>query len=243
VPHYRADKAIEKVREGQHSGHSGGVVTDANVNQGGEAGTTSLSLLERARARDQAAWSRLVDLYGPLLHRWCLGAGLQPADAADVTQEVFAVVARSIDGFRHDRPGDTFRGWLYSITRNKIRDRLRKAETPGIGGTDAQRRLASVPAEDADPEPPADPEGERALYMQAIEMIRGEFEPMSWQAFWKVTVDGRSAADVAAELGMSRNAVYLARSRILGRLREEFNGLVNPDAGAAASARPEETGQ
>jgi RNA polymerase sigma factor (sigma-70 family) len=150
VPHYRADKAVKNDREGQHSGEPGGVVTDANVNQGGEAGTTSLSLLERARARDQAAWSRLVDLYGPLLHRWCLGAGLQPADAADVTQEVFAVVARSIDGFRHDRPGDTFRGWLYSITRNKIRDRLRKGEPAGAGGSDAQRRLASVSAE-ADP--------------------------------------------------------------------------------------------
>jgi RNA polymerase sigma-70 factor (ECF subfamily) len=152
------------------------------------------------------------------------------------------VVARSIDGFRHDRPGDTFRGWLYSITRNKIRDRLRKAEAPGVGGTDAQLRLAALPAEDADPESPADPEGERALYMQAIEMIRGEFEPKSWQAFWRVTVDGRSAADVAAELGMSRNAVYLARSRILGRLREEFQGLINPGAGAAAPTPPEETG-
>jgi len=218
-------------------------VTDPNVNPQGEASTTSLSLLERARAHDQAAWARLVDLYGPLLHRWCLGAGLQPADAADVTQEVFAVVARSIDGFRHDRPGDTFRGWLYSITRNKIRDRLRKAEAPGVGGTDAQHRLAALPAEDADPESPTDPEGERALYLQAIEMIRGEFEPKSWQAFWRVTVDGRSAAEVAAELGTSRNAVYLARSRILGRLREEFQGLIHPDAGAATPTPPEETGQ
>jgi RNA polymerase sigma-70 factor (ECF subfamily) len=192
--------------------------------------------------RDQAAWVRLTNLYGPLLDQWCLRAGLQAADAADVKQDVFAAVLSGIGGFRRDRPGDTFRGWLYTVTRNKIRDRVRRADVAGAGGTDAQLRLASLPADEPEQEPPADPDSERGLYLQAIEMIRGEFEPKTWEAFWKVTIDGRSAADVAEDLGMSPNAVYLARSRVLRRLREEFEGLLHSDAGAAAPLPPQEGG-
>jgi RNA polymerase sigma-70 factor, ECF subfamily len=216
-------------------------VTNPNVDQEGEGCPTSLSLLERARARDQVAWVRLTDLYGPLVRRWCLRAGLQAADASDVTQEVFAVVARAIGRFRRDRPGDTFRGWLYTITRNKIRDRARRAEVLGVGGTDIQFRLALLPANDSGQEPSEDAEGERALYLQAIEMIRGEFEPKTWTAFWMVTVDGRGAADAAEELGVSPNAVYLARSRILRRLRQEFEGLIHPDT-CVSSPRPPDAG-
>jgi len=83
--------------------------------------------------------------------------------------------------------------------------------------------------DEPDQESSAGPEGERLLYLQAIEMIRGEFEPTTWEAFWMVTVDGRKPADVAAALGVSRNAVYLARSRVLHRLREEFHELIDPD--------------
>ena len=216
-------------------------MTEPNVNQEGGGDQSSLSLLERARAHDQVAWVRLTDLYGPLVQRWCLREGLQPADAADVTQEVFAVVARALGGFRHDRPGDRFRGWLWTITRNKIRDLRRRSPVTGAGGTDAQLRLAALPADEAESDPPDDPAGERALYLQAIEMIRGEFEPRTWEAFWRVTIDGRGPAEVAAQLGVTPNAVYLARSRILRRLREEFEGLIHPDAEGATP--PPEKGE
>src|SRR5262249_2315434 len=98
------------------------LVTDSGVEQGGDASQTSLTVLARVRAHDETAWGRLVSLYGPLVYGWCLRAGLQAADAADVGQEVFAAVARNIPSFRRDRPGDSFRGWLYVITRSKISD-------------------------------------------------------------------------------------------------------------------------
>ena len=109
--------------------------------------------------------------------------------------------------------------------------RAKAGKLSGAGGSDAQLRLASLPANALEQEPP-DPDGERAMYLQAIEMIRNEFESKTWEAFWRVTVDGRNVGDVAAEMGMSSNAVYLARSRILRRLREEFEGLIHPDTGA-----------
>jgi RNA polymerase sigma-70 factor (ECF subfamily) len=207
-------------------------VTDPAVNQGGSESRTSLSLLERVRARDPAAWAQLVNLYGPLVYGWCRRAELQPADAADVGQEVFAAVARAIGGFRHDRPGATFRGWLYVITRNKLRDRAAAPGAVGTGGSDAQRRLAEVHAGQPDEatEPGADPEeanGRKALCRRAIECIRGEFEPRTWEAFWRVFVDGQAAADVASALGISANAVYLAKSRVLRRLRDEFAALID----------------
>ena len=198
---------------------------------------TPRSLLERVRARDHTAWERLVRLYGPMVYGWCLRAGLQPADAADVGQEVFGAVARAIAGFRHDRAGDTFRGWLYAITRNKLRDRAVARAAVSVGGSEGLRRLAELPAEPAeDTGATADAEEaneRKALCCRAIECVRGEFEPRTWQAFWRTFVDGRAAADVAAELGATANAVYLARSRVLRRLREEFAALI--DFGSAGA--------
>jgi RNA polymerase sigma-70 factor (ECF subfamily) len=190
-----------------------------------------MSLLQRVRTRDPAAWERLVALYGPMVYGWCLRSGLQPADAADVGQDVFAAVARAIDGFRHDHEGDTFRGWLFTITRNKIRDRPQRPGGTGAGGTDAQRRLAELPSEQPDEFiPMADSDRvteKKALCRRAVELIRVEFEPRTWEAFWRAFVDMQAPADIAAGLGLSVNAVYLAKSRILRRLREEYAALVD----------------
>ncbi len=188
-------------------------MTDSAVNPSGQD-ATSLTLLERVRAADQAAWDRLVKLYAPLVYRWCLRAGLQTADAADVGQEVFAAVARAIGSFRHDRPGDTFRGWLYTITRNKLRDRVTPPGGVGAGGTDAHRLLTNRPAEapaDSADDAPSEADDDQFVYRRAVELIRGEFEPRTWEAFWQTAVEGRGPADVAAALGVTVNAVYLAR--------------------------------
>jgi RNA polymerase sigma-70 factor (ECF subfamily) len=166
-----------------------------------------------------------------MVYGWCLRSGLQPADAADVGQEVFAAVARAIDGYRHDREGDTFRGWLFTITRNKIRDRPQRPGAVGAGGTEAQRRLVEIPAEQSDdfiPMTDSDRASEKkALCRRAIELIRVEFEPRTWDAFWRAFVDMQASAEIAADLGISVNAVYLAKSRILRRLREEYAALVD----------------
>jgi RNA polymerase sigma-70 factor (ECF subfamily) len=186
-------------------------------------------LLERVKADDAAAWDRLVTLYAPLVLHWCRRWDLQEQDAADIFQEVFQAVATHIAGFRKTGRGDTFRGWLRTITRNKVHDHFRRLgrEPGGAGGTDAQRRLAQFPA----PGPPAEEcrseqEADRGLFYRALNLIRSEFEERTWQAFWRTAVDGQAPRDVAAELAMSPGAVRVAKSRVLQRLREELGDLM-----------------
>jgi RNA polymerase sigma-70 factor (ECF subfamily) len=189
---------------------------------------TSRSLLGRVKADDPAAWERLVALYGPLVVQWCRGWGLREQDAADVFQEVFQAVATHVAGFRKEREGDTFRGWLRAITRNKVRDHFRRRgrQPEGVGGTEAQDRLAELPAPVApDEDGAAVEEEERGLFRRALELIRQEFAERAWQAFWRTAVEGRAAAEVAAELSMSPGAVRVAKSRVLQRLREELGDL------------------
>lgn len=168
----------------------------------------------------------MARLYGPLVYGWARQCGLQDQDAADIVQEVFQSVARAIDGFDCDRPGSTFRGWLWTITRNAVRQHARnRARHPtAVGGTDAQQRMHDLPqATDDDPEP--DPPGARTtLAHRALRLIRKEFEPPTWQAFWRVTIDGRAAAEVAAEIGLTPGAVRQAKYRVLCRLRELLEG-------------------
>ncbi len=207
-------------------------MTDANVHKDEDPESTSLSLLERIKAHDQAAWERMVGLYSPLVYRWCRQSGLQAADAADVGQEIFRSVARKIAEFRRDRESDTFRGWLRAITRNKIRDcfRRQRTEPVGAGGTEAQARLLQVEDFDWEKDDPPSNEGDRkVLYRRAVEFVHKEFGERTWQAFWRVAVEEHRPGDVALDLGMSLNAVYLAKSRVLRRLREEFAGLVEED--------------
>src|SRR6516225_10082140 len=149
--------------------------------------SASRTLLQRARDRDEAAWRSLIELYAPLVAHWCSHRGVHGADAEDIQQQVFAAVARNLHDFRRDRPGDTFRGWLRIITRNKLLDHFRKQEQQpqAQGGTDAHRRMQQV----ADDELPED--GDEALgglYHRALALVRGEFEERTWQTFWKVAV-------------------------------------------------------
>jgi RNA polymerase sigma-70 factor (ECF subfamily) len=189
---------------------------------------TSRSLLDRVRSGEVGAWERLLALYGPLVFHWCRRRDLQDQDIADVFQEVFLAVTMHIGAFRKQYPTDTFRGWLRRITTNKINDhyRLRGAEPGGVGGTDANLRLAQLPGPvGAEEDGATDQAAERALFHRGLELIRSEFEERTWQAFWRTAVEGRAAADVAAELGMSPGAVRVAKSRVLHRLREELGDL------------------
>jgi RNA polymerase sigma-70 factor (ECF subfamily) len=189
---------------------------------------TSRSLLERVKGDDQAAWDRLVTLYAPLVFQWCRGWELREQDAADVFQEVFQAVVTHIADFHIDREGDTFRGWLRTITHNKVRDHFRRRgrEPEGVGGTEAQGRMAEVPQLQESDEDSA-PRGneEQVLFRRALELIQPEFAERTWQAFWRTAVEGRATADVAAELSMSSGAVRVAKSRVLQRLREELGDL------------------
>jgi RNA polymerase sigma-70 factor (ECF subfamily) len=192
----------------------------------GHASTgTSRSLLERVKANEPTAWERLVALYAPLVMHWCRRWNLQDEDSADVFQEVFLAVATHIATFRKNGARDTFRGWLRTITRNKVLDHFRRLgrDAGGVGGTDANLRLAQLPdSEPSEEESSADQEAENSLFRRALDLIRGEFEERTWQAFWRTTVEGRVPKDVADELKMSPGAVRVAKCRVLQRLREEL---------------------
>jgi RNA polymerase sigma-70 factor, ECF subfamily len=166
-------------------------------------------------------------LFGPVVADWCRRAGLHEQDAADVQQEVFAAVARGVAQFHRDRPGDSFRGWLWGITQNKLRDYWRRrADQPrAAGGSDAQERLAQIAFDESGKSSASAGRQRHGQFRRALECLRAEFEDRTWQAFWRVTVDGEAVADVAAQLKMTASAVYVAKSRVLRRLRDEFGDL------------------
>jgi RNA polymerase sigma-70 factor (ECF subfamily) len=207
---------------------------DAAAESSSQAGNSlQNSLLVRLRSQDDEAWRRLDHLYGPVVFGWCRGAGVLAEDAADLRQEVFRSVAGSIASFRRDKPGDSFRGWLWRITQNKLRDffRRRQHHPQAAGGTSFQQQLQEVPfSTDADegsvaPHPSA--AENQDVFRRALELVRSEFADATWQAFWRVVVDGRAPTEVAAELGMSAGAVYVAKSRVLRRCRAELADLLD----------------
>jgi RNA polymerase sigma-70 factor (ECF subfamily) len=192
-------------------------------------GSTSSSLLVRAKAHEPAAWQRLVRLYGKLVYHWCRQAGLQSADAADIGQEVFRAAFAAIGRFQHEAADHTFRGWLRTITRNKIRDALRKQgrQLQASGGSDAQVRLREFAESSDDDSRILDSLDKPMLLQQALLVLQADFEPRTWQIFWRVTIDGRCATEVAEEFAVSLNSVYKAKSRVLHRLRTELAGLLD----------------
>lgn len=194
-----------------------------------ESDATSLSLLYRLKANEAVAWDRLVVLYAPLVYHWCRKLDLPDQDAADVFQDVFQSLAAKISTFRKEQPGDTFRGWLRMITHNKVIDHFRRQnrEPQAAGGTEANIRFAQLESSD----PQSDDNDEEQAYQQlvrrALEMIRNDFTPRTWQAFWRATVDGQRPVDVAEELQMQPGAVRVAKSRVLQRLRQELGELLD----------------
>jgi RNA polymerase sigma-70 factor (ECF subfamily) len=194
----------------------------------GNPGSTSSSLLERVKAGDPEGWRRLVYLYTPLVLAWCRRTGLRTQDAEDVAQEVLKTIATKFATFTEAEQPGSFRRWLYSITRNKLGDayRRQRAEPPAAGGSDAQDVLAQLPADPSETSDDAEDPSERALLCRrAMELVRAEFEPQTWEAAWRLAVEGHCPADVAADLGVSVSTVYSAKSRVLRRLREELKGL------------------
>lgn len=196
-----------------------------------EDGSTSLSLLKRVRRSDRDAWIRLTVLYSPVVYGWCRRAGLQDNDAADAVQDVFRSVFQGVADFRGAEAGEdggSFRGWLWTITRNQIRLFFRRrGKTPlAIGGTDAQVRFAEHADgwQELDENEPDATVTRRRLLHRALDLVKGDFNEVTWQVFSRVTLQERSIQDVAAEFGLTENAVRQAKFRVLRRLREELDG-------------------
>jgi RNA polymerase sigma-70 factor (ECF subfamily) len=194
--------------------------------------SVSSSLLERLQLREPEAWQRLVRIYYPLVHEWCERAGLQRADAADVAQEVFRGLAGSLGRFDRDEGRNSFRGWMYGITRRQLLafHRRQRERPAAAGGTEAQRRMMETPETEEDLSEDAsrlgDADERLGLVRRALVLIRDDVQDHTWQAFWRAVVEGHAPADIAADLGITVNTVYLAKARLLRRLREEFGELI-----------------
>ncbi|XZE55198.1 RNA polymerase sigma factor [Planctomycetaceae bacterium SH139] len=212
----------------------------ANVEEDSRSGATRLSLISRARARQADAWCELIDLYGPLVAHWSRRCGFDSHASADCVQEVFAAVYKSLGSYQARCRAGSFRGWLWTITANKIRDRLR-AQRPhdrARGGSSALLGLQSI----VDPHDPQDseletpeprvPESEptsnddlRSLMSRAMEQVRAEFEEKTWQIFIRSVVDQQSTQGVAEQFGVTPATVRKVRSRVMRRLRQQMGDI------------------
>jgi RNA polymerase sigma-70 factor (ECF subfamily) len=186
--------------------------------------TTHHSLLVRlADVDDQRAWEEFFSIYQPLIHRLALGRGFQDADASEIAQEVMLSVSRSIGNYVPGKHPGSFRAWLAKITRNQALNRLRRRAVPVVGGSTFMKKLieASDESTASDDEHRAfDQEARRQIFRYAAERIRHRFSEQNWQAFWLTCVEGATATDVASRLGIPVGQVYVARCRVIARLRE-----------------------
>jgi RNA polymerase sigma-70 factor (ECF subfamily) len=183
---------------------------------------TRPSLLVRIRdPRDTIAWSDFVEIYAPLVHSYVRTRGLQDADAADVTQDVLQAVATNAERFDYDPARGTFRGWLFRITLNKVRDLVarRKAHAVGSGDTGVHELLAGATADDAD-EQSWDQHHAWRLFLWAAEKARVDFREKTWQAFWRTAVEQQPVEQVSHELQISAGAIHVARCRVIARVKE-----------------------
>jgi RNA polymerase sigma-70 factor (ECF subfamily) len=191
---------------------------------------TSATLLERLIDRsDSVAWRRLVDLYSPLIDGWLRRHGILAEDAEDLTQEILEVVVREVGRFRHNGRVGAFRTWLRTITINCLRQswRSRRSRVQATGSPDITGVLDQL-------EDPAsglsrlwDRDHDQHVLKRLLELIEPDFQPATWRAFQRQAIDGVSAEIVAAELGLTVNAVLIAKSRVLSHLRRNAQGLVD----------------
>ena len=194
---------------------------------------TRASLLVQIRdSSNHAAWQEFVNLYGPVVYGFARKRGLQDADAADLMQDVLRSIATAIGRLDYDRSQGTFRGWLFTITRNKVFNFLsaRRIRPQGSGDTTTNRLLAAEPAA-SDGSDAWELEYQRRLAALAMERVKSEFQENTWRAFWLTAVEGVAASDVATQIGMSPGAIYVAKSRILARLKEEVDAMRQQEDG------------
>jgi RNA polymerase sigma-70 factor (ECF subfamily) len=186
--------------------------------------STSVSLLERLRRPDaHAAWERFVHLYTPLLFYWARRVGLQEPDAADLVQDVFAVLVQKLPEFHYDR-SQSFRSWLHAVLLNKWRELQRRRH---VSAQPDEACLAGLANPDDAITEFDEAEFRQHLLMRAMQLMQADFQPTTWKACWEHVVCDRPADAVAQELQITVNAVYLAKSRVLRRLRQELVGFLD----------------
>ena len=189
---------------------------------------TSPSLLCRCRQRDDnAAWQRLVDLYTPFIHGLLKRQNIPQQDASDLVQEVLAIVVRELPTFEYDPKRGTFRAWLRTITVNCLRAYWRRPTLRGSGDDKVYDMLDQLADSNSEASRLWDQEHDQFVWRKLVDVIRPEFGPSTWRAFCLVTLEGVSPAQAAEQLGITTNAVFIAKSRVMQRLKEEASGLID----------------
>jgi RNA polymerase sigma-70 factor (ECF subfamily) len=200
---------------------------------------TSLSLLHRLRHSPQDdGWSRLADLYTPLIRTWLRRYDVQESDAHDLVQEVLLAVSKDLRTFEHHGQPGAFRGWLKAILINRLRKfwRARDRQPQARGDSDIEAKLAQLDDPASELSQIWNREHDQYVLRQLLALAEPHFDPKTWKAFCRVALDGRKADMVAQELGISKNAVIVAKCRVLNRLRQEAEGLVESSSGFFAKS-------
>jgi RNA polymerase sigma-70 factor (ECF subfamily) len=193
-----------------------------------DAPDTRASLLLRLRdARDDAAWVRFSGLYAPLVLHFLCKRGLQEHDARDLTQDVLLAVSQAMRAFEYDPRRGSFRGWLFTVVQNRLRNYLaaRQRHPQGTGDTAVQRRLDQQPGDQEDPAALWDRAYEQQLFAWASDQVKPRVTEHNWLAFWRTAVEGQSTQDVAEQLALSVAAVRLAKSRVMAQIRKVLQEL------------------
>ncbi|MEM8952868.1 MAG: sigma-70 family RNA polymerase sigma factor [Verrucomicrobiota bacterium] len=192
---------------------------------------TRQTLLIKIRDHDDnAAWSEFTHLYTPLINNFALARGLNPEDAADVTQDTLKAVAKAIENFQYDPDKGTFRSWLYTVTRSKLNQHFAKnlKHPPASGSTAVHQIIEESPDPTSDDERQREYwelEYKRHIFDWAASKTRHEFEAKTWNAFWKTAVDQVPPAEAARQLNMTPGAVTVAKHRVIKRLRDKVQSV------------------
>lgn len=191
---------------------------------------TSISLLETLKNNvDDAAWQRLVQVYSPLIRGWLRRHSTAEHDLDDLVQEVLTVVVRRLPEFERQPRVGAFRCWLRTITVNCLRDfwRAKRIRPQATGDSNFQQMLDQLADSDSELSKVWDAEHDRVVTERLLELIKPSFNEKTWQAFKAVAIDDEPTSEVAKRLGMTVNAVFIAKSRVLSRLRQEGRGLID----------------
>lgn len=185
---------------------------------------TRQSLLLRAQNGATDAWKDLTDLYRPLILGWLTRQGVPASDLDDLSQEVLLTVVKHLPGFQHSGQRGAFRAWLRTIVCSRTADYWRTQDTPARGGSAVLQQIADP---DSELNRQWDEEHDRYVLHCLLDLVEEEFEPITLQAFRRLAIDGVSGAAAAQELKLSVAAVYVAKSRVLARIRQEAEGLID----------------
>ena len=202
---------------------------------------TRFSLIEKIKdPRDAEAWSEFAAIYYPLVFNICRRKGLQHADATDITQEVLSRVANAVENYKHGQPGSTFRGWLYRITRNLTIDFFRRQGRDPLAIADHHDDLQQIQEPSLEESQEFHLAFRKQMFSVVAKVVQTQVHPQTWAAFWKTEIEHLDITAASKELSMTRGAIYVARSRVIAKLRKEIQNRMSETGNFASEIVPME---